>query len=275
MTHYEFPGRGVLNWALLLPFAVPAYVIAYVYTDLLEFAGPVQSALRAAFGWQLASEYTFPAIRSLPGAIAMLVLVLYPLRLSPRPCRLSRAVGLGARGRPRARRQPYGPLLPGGAPDGPPGDRGRPRHGDDGDAERLRTVDYFAVRTLTAGLYDVWLRMKQLGGGAQIATLLLTFVMVLIALERISRAHRENFQPSGTRLPGARAARAARLAGGARGHALRAAGAARVRGARDRARRYAVLRFETSWTADFRRSRSTPCCSRPPPRWSRSRSASS
>jgi len=78
ITHHEFPGRKILNWALLLPFAVPAYVIAYVYTDLLEYAGPVQSFLRDVFGWQLASDYYFPAIRTLPGAIIMMILVLYP-----------------------------------------------------------------------------------------------------------------------------------------------------------------------------------------------------
>ncbi len=78
VTHYEFPGRTLFNWALLLPFAIPAYVIAFIYTDLLEFAGPVQSGLRSLFGWKLANEYWFPPIRTLPGAILMLVLVLYP-----------------------------------------------------------------------------------------------------------------------------------------------------------------------------------------------------
>ena len=78
VTHFEFPARTYLKWLLLLPFAVPAYVIAYVYTDLLEYAGPVQSALRGMFGWKLASEYYFPAIRTLTGATIMMVLVLYP-----------------------------------------------------------------------------------------------------------------------------------------------------------------------------------------------------
>jgi len=78
VTHYEFPARQFWSWALLLPFAVPAYVIAHVYTDLLEFAGPVQTGLRALFGWRSAADYYFPSIRSLGGAIVMLVLVLYP-----------------------------------------------------------------------------------------------------------------------------------------------------------------------------------------------------
>ena len=73
-----FPGRRLFEWLLLLPFAIPAYVIAYVYTDLLEYAGPIQSSLRAFFTWQNAADYWFPAIRSLPGAICMMSLVMYP-----------------------------------------------------------------------------------------------------------------------------------------------------------------------------------------------------
>ncbi|MFK7915229.1 MAG: ABC transporter permease, partial [Pseudomonadales bacterium] len=73
----DFGGRRTLSWLLVLPLAAPAYVIAYVYTDLLEFAGPVQGALREAFGWQ-ASDYWFPGIRSLGGAIMVLGFALYP-----------------------------------------------------------------------------------------------------------------------------------------------------------------------------------------------------
>ena len=78
ITAYEFPLRKSLEWLLLLPLAVPAYVIAYLYTDLLEFAGPLQSALRAIFGWRLAGDYWFPQVRSMGGAIMLMGLVLYP-----------------------------------------------------------------------------------------------------------------------------------------------------------------------------------------------------
>jgi len=77
VTTYRFPGRDVLEWALMLPLAMPAYVMAYAYTDWLQFTGPLQSALRAATGWQ-ARDYWFPEIRSLWGAAAMLSLALYP-----------------------------------------------------------------------------------------------------------------------------------------------------------------------------------------------------
>ena len=76
-TMCQFPGRSVFEWALLLPMAMPAYIIAYTYTGMLDFAGPVQMTLREWFGWQY-GEYWFPQIRSLNGAVAMLTLVLYP-----------------------------------------------------------------------------------------------------------------------------------------------------------------------------------------------------
>ena len=199
VTHYNFPGRALYNWALLLPFAVPAYVIAYVYTDLLEFAGPVQSLLRDIFGWKLANEYYFPSIRTLPGAIVMMILVLYPyvyllaraafLEQSASIAEAARSLGVSRSARvlhialPMAR-----PAIVVGL--------------SLVMMETLNdygTVDYFAVRTLSAGLYDVWLGMNNLGGGAQIATLLLIFVMVLIGLEKSSRRNQQNFQPMASR----------------------------------------------------------------------------
>src|SRR3546814_17902277 len=73
----RFPGRRFFEWALILPLAVPAYVMAYAYTTFLQPAGPVQSLLRAATGLAY-HDYSFPEIRPLGGAVAMLVLVLYP-----------------------------------------------------------------------------------------------------------------------------------------------------------------------------------------------------
>ena len=78
VTMCAFPGSRVFEWALLLPLAAPAYLLAYTYTDVLDYFGPVQIALRDVFGWQSATDYWFPNIRSLGGAIAMLSLVLYP-----------------------------------------------------------------------------------------------------------------------------------------------------------------------------------------------------
>jgi len=199
VTHYQFPGRRILSWALLLPFAVPAYVIAHVYTDLLEFAGPVQSLLRDVFNWTRASEYYFPTIRSLGGAITMLVLVLYPyVYLLARAAFLEQSASIleaaQALGLTRTERL-FRIALP----------MARPAIAV-GLAMALMetlndfgTVDYFAVRTLTAGLYDVWLGMGNLGGGAQIASLILLFVLCLVGIEKFSRRAQSHVQSGSSR----------------------------------------------------------------------------
>ena len=252
VTHHEFPGRTVLNWALLLPFAVPSYVIAYVYTDLLEFAGPVQSTLRSIFDWQLRRDYWFPNIRSLPGAIIVMTLVLYPyvyllaraafLEQSASVLDAARLMGTGRAERFRRVALPMArPAIAVGVAMAL--------------MEALNdygTVHFFAVRTMTVGLYDTWLGMNNLGGGAQIACLALGFVAVLVTLERINRKGRQNFQPTGSRL---RALERTRIEGG-RGIAASLACAAPVAlGFAIPAwvlARYSIVYFEQSWNADFR-----------------------
>lgn len=187
VTMCRFPGRRIFEWALLIPLAMPAYVIAYVYTDLLEYSGPLQSMLRETFGWRTPRDYWFPNIRSLGGAISMMVLVLYPyvyllsraafLEQSATMLEASRTLGCSSWqsfvrvGLPIARPSiVVGVIL--------------------ALMEALNdfgTVDYFAVRTLTAGIFNVWLHMRNLGGGAQIAVVLLIFIVVLILIERIAR----------------------------------------------------------------------------------------
>ena len=78
VARFQFPGDRLLEWMLLLPATVPAYIIAYTYTDLLEYAGPVQGILRDAFGWRSAQDYWFPEIRSIGGAMLVMASVLYP-----------------------------------------------------------------------------------------------------------------------------------------------------------------------------------------------------
>jgi iron(III) transport system permease protein len=194
----RFPGRKVFAWLLIMPMAMPAYVIAYTYTDILEYAGPVQTALRAVFGWHDARDYWFPPVRSIGGAIAMLTLVLYPyvyllaraafLEQSVCALEVSRTLGRGPResflrvALPLARPAiVVGVML--------------------ALMETLNdfgTVDFFAVRTLTAGVFDVWFDMGNPGGAAQIALVLLGFVVLLIWLERHSR-RRQRFHGTTTR----------------------------------------------------------------------------
>ena len=78
VTMCRFPGSRLFEWALLLPLAAPAYLLAYTYTDWLDYYGPVQFWLRSHFGWQSVSDYWFPDVRSVGGAIAMFSLTLYP-----------------------------------------------------------------------------------------------------------------------------------------------------------------------------------------------------
>lgn len=199
VTHYDFTGRRIFVWALLLPFAVPAYVIAFVYTELLEFSGPIQTLLRSIFGWQSASDYYFPKIRTLGGATLMMVLVLYPyVYLLARSAFLEQSASLleaaKVLGQPKSRSF-FSISLP----------LARPAIAV-GVAMALMetlndfgTVDYFAVNTLTAGIFDVWQNMGNLSGGAQISCLLLIFVFLLLFIERFSRKHQKQFQPTSSR----------------------------------------------------------------------------
>jgi iron(III) transport system permease protein len=189
-TLCDFPGRRMFEWALLLPLAVPAYVAAYIYTDLLEFAGPVQGALRAWFGWTSRQDYWFPEIRSVPGAAAMLTLVLYPyvylmaraafLEQSICVLEVSRTLGRGAWG------SFWGVALP----------LARPAIVVGVSLVMMETlndfgtVQHFAVSTLTAGVYDVWLNMSSTAGAAQLSLVMLALVLVLITMERLGRRSR-------------------------------------------------------------------------------------
>ena len=197
VSTFAFPGRKWFEWLLLLPLAVPAYVMAYLYTDLLEFAGPVQVFLRGLFGWELARDYWFPNVRSMGGAIMLMGLVLYPyvyllarssfLEQSPHLTDVCRLMG-------RTRFQTFLFVsLP----------IARPAVAI-GIALALMetlndfgTVDFFAIQTLTAGLFDVWLNMNNLGGAAQIAVTMLTFVLLLLGLEYSGRKRTGFYQSTG------------------------------------------------------------------------------
>ncbi len=201
VTVCEFPGRRLFEWALLLPFAVPAYVIAYVYTDLLDYAGPVQIALRDWFGWTSARDYWFPQIRSLGGATLMIGLVLYPyvyllsraafLEQSPSLFAVSRSLGHSALS------TFFRVVLP----------IARPAIAVGLSLVLMETlndfgtVDFFAVQTLTAGLFDTWMNLGNLGGAAQIATVMLSFVLILVTLERYSRRRQKQFSARDNRQP--------------------------------------------------------------------------
>ncbi len=193
VTMCRFPGRRFFEWALLLPFAVPAYVIAYVYTDLLEYAGPVQTALRGFFGWSSFQDYWFPDIRTLGGAILMLALVLYPyVYMLARASFLEQSASIQAASRTLGC-TPLQSFFRVSLPMARPGIAVGLSLVSMETINDFGTVDYFAVKSLSAGIYDTWLNMNNLGGAAQIASLMLVFVVMLITLERIGRARQKQF----------------------------------------------------------------------------------
>jgi len=212
VTMCRFPGRRIFEWALLLPMAVPAYVIAYVYTDLLEYAGPVQQLLREISGWNSAADYWFPEIRSLGGAMAMMSLVLYPyVYLLSRAAFLEQSVTLLDASRTLGC-SPWATFLRVSLPMARPSIATGVALALMETLNDVGTVDFFAVQTLTLGIYDVWLNMGNIGGAAQIAMVMLVFVMILLTIERQSRRRHRHYQSSGRlkelpahRLHGARA----------------------------------------------------------------------
>ncbi|WP_085885724.1 ABC transporter permease [Oceanibacterium hippocampi] len=196
VTMCAFPGRRVFEWAMLLPLAMPAYIIAYTYTGLLDFAGPVQSGLREAFGWDR-NDYWFPVVRSLPGAAVMLGLVLYPyvyilsraafMEQSVCALETSRTLGLGPVASfwrvalPLAR-----PAIVTGlalALMETVGDFG--------------TVQYFAVDTFTTGIYRTWIGLGETAAATQLAAVLTLAVMALLLVERWSRGRARFHHTSG------------------------------------------------------------------------------
>ena len=184
---HRFPGRRFFSWALVLPLAMPAYVIAYTYTDFLEYAGPVQGTLRALFGWTSPGDYWFPEIRSLGGATCMLALVLYPyVYVMARSAFAEQSLCILEVSRTLGRTPLQGFLylaLPLARPAVAVGVSLALMEA----LNDFGTVDYFAVQTLTAGVYDTWFGMGNAGGAAQIALVLLVFVVAIIWLERASR----------------------------------------------------------------------------------------
>ena len=188
ISRYDFAGRDMLEWMLLLPAAIPAYIIAYCYTDFFEYAGPVQSALRAAFGWQSPRDYFFPEIRSVGGAVLIMASVLYPyiymvtriaFRLTPASLFEIALVHNKSQfwhvGLPLAR-----PAIVAGlalvmmevVSD-------------------FGTVEYFAVQTITLGIFNVWLGMNNLVAAAQISSVGFLFILGLLGLELYARSRQQ------------------------------------------------------------------------------------
>lgn len=187
VSQYRFPGRDWLAHALLFPLAIPAFVGAYALVDLTDYAGPVQSALRATFGWTSARDYWFPQMRSLPGAILVLSFALYPYvyllaraayrEQSGRAYEVARSLGCG----------PWGLFLRLGWPLARPAIAAGVALALMETVADYGTVLHFGVQTLTTGVFSTWLNGGNAGGAAQIALVILALILLLVGLERVGR----------------------------------------------------------------------------------------
>jgi iron(III) transport system permease protein len=186
---HDFPGRRLFEYALVLPLAMPAYILAYAWTDLLQVTGPVQAALREATGWSI-RDYWFPEIRSLGGAVFVLALALSPyvylvaraafLGQSASAIEAARTLGLG---RLQAFLRIAVPMA-------------RPAIAAGATLVAMETladfgaVKYFDLEVFTTGIYRAWFATGNPAAAAQLASLLLAFVLIAILLEQASRGAR-------------------------------------------------------------------------------------
>ena len=182
----RFPGRRIFEWALLLPLAVPTYVIAYAYTDFLQFAGPVQSWLREVFEWGR-DDYWFPNVRSLGGAIVLMSLVLYPyVYLLTRAAFMEQSVCALEVGRTLGR-GPWRLFSSVAVPLARPAIVGGVALALMEALNDFGAVQFFGVDTFTTGIFRTWFGLGEPAAAAQLAACLLMFVLVLLLLERFSR----------------------------------------------------------------------------------------
>ncbi|MDT3318810.1 iron ABC transporter permease [Shewanella sp. SP1S2-4] len=194
MARCEFVGRRYLQWALLLPLAMPGYIVAYVYTDLLDYAGPVQRSLRSIFGWNSPQDYFFPDIRTLGGAACMLSLVLFPyIYLLARTAFMEQSLSLAHASRSMGC-SPWQSFWRLSLPMARPALAVGVALVAMETAADFATVNYFAVPTLTTAVYDTWLGYGNLTAAAKLSAIILLVVFCLIGLERFARRKQQLFQ---------------------------------------------------------------------------------
>lgn len=198
VTMCRFWGSRWLEWLLLLPLAAPAYLLAYAYTNMLDYFGPVQIFLRGVFGWTSIRDYWFPDVRSLWGAILMLSLVLYPYVylltrvafLEQSVCTLEASRSLGC--------NPWRSFFTIALPLARPSIMAGLALVLMETLNDFGTVEYFGVSTFTTGIYRTWFGMEERTAAAQLAAFLMLFILALIILERLSRKQAKYYQSSGS-----------------------------------------------------------------------------
>jgi iron(III) transport system permease protein len=191
-ARYEWRGRTRLEWMLVLPLAMPSYVMAYAYTDLLQYAGPVQSWMRGTFGWASKSDYWFFEVRSLGGAATMLAFALYPyVYLLARVAFLERSKSLTDVARTFGYNK-WQTFIRVSLPLARPAIIAGMALAMMETLADYGTVAYFGVNTFTTGIFNAWFSQGDRVAAAKLATLLLAFVAVLLFIERAAR-HRVRF----------------------------------------------------------------------------------
>lgn len=197
VTMYRFPGRAIADRLLVLPLAIPTYIVAYVYADLLAYSGPIQTAIRAVFGIGPGSGAVLPEVRSLPGAVFVMGSVLYPyVYLSARAsfvqqsvCALEVARTLG--------RTPMGTFWSVALPMARPALVAGVALVMMECLADLAAVQYLGVPTLTASIYATWLQRGNLGGAAQLAAILIAVVGAVFAIETWARGEAKTHGTTG------------------------------------------------------------------------------
>jgi len=184
VCRYNFFLSKIVEWALLLPLAVPSYIVAYCYTDFFEYSGTLQSNLRSMFSWESGSDYYFPEIRSLGGAIFVMSFVLYPyvyfiskVAFKSTPISLFEAAEI------------YGKnlFLSVAIPLARPAIIAGLSLVLMETVSDFGTVDFFAVETITLGIFNLWLGMNNLAAAAQLALIAFTFIIILLGIELSAR----------------------------------------------------------------------------------------
>ncbi len=193
-ANHDFPGRAAFEWLLILPLAMPAYVMAYTYTDVLQYAGPLQSALREMFGWQLKSDYWFPEIRSLGGAAAMLAFVLYPyVYVLARVAFLEQSASMAEAGRTFGYGR-FGILWRVSLPLARPAIAAGVALALMETLADYGTVSYFGVQTFTTGIFNAWFSQGDRVSAGKLAMLLMVFVVAVLLVEHAARRRSRYFQ---------------------------------------------------------------------------------
>ncbi|MEX0722910.1 MAG: iron ABC transporter permease [Gracilimonas sp.] len=198
ITMTNFPGRKIFEWASILPFAIPAYLMAYIYTDFLDIAGPLQTTIRNLFGLSL-GDYWFPNIRSIEGAVIIMSLAFYPyvymlarssfLEQSTSLLEASRIMGYST----------WQSFFKVALPVARPGIAAGLALALMETLNDFGTVEYFGVQTFTTGIYRTWFGLGERPAAAQLAAFLLAFIVVLLVLERWSRNRISNEKANSSR----------------------------------------------------------------------------